>query len=143
VGLALPPDGHIVCCDVNAEWTAIGRRFWGRAGVAHKIDLRLAPALETLAALVAAGEAGTYDFAFIDADKGNYLGYFERCLQLVRTGGLIAVDNTLWSGRVVDPDDQSEATRCVRELNSRLHRDERVAIAMVPLGDGLTLAPKR
>jgi caffeoyl-CoA O-methyltransferase len=143
VAVALPEKGRLVCCDVSSEWTAIAWRFWERAGVAHKIDLRLAPALETLDSLIAAGEAGTYDFAFIDADKENYLNYYERCLQLLRTGGLIAADNTLWSGRVADPSDQSESTRCLRDFNARLHRDERVGIAMLPMGDGLTLALKR
>jgi caffeoyl-CoA O-methyltransferase len=142
VALALPEDGRLVCCDVSAEWTAIARQFWERAGVAHKIELRLAPALETLDALIAAGEAGTYDFAFIDADKENYLNYYERCLQLLRAGGLIAADNTLGFGRVADPDDRSERTRCLREFNAWLQHDERVAVALVPIGDGLTLALK-
>jgi len=143
VATVLPEDGRLVCCDVSAEWTAIARRFWERAGVAHKIDLRLAPALETLDALIAAGEQGSYDFAFIDADKENYLPYYERCLQLLRPGGLIAADNTLWSGRVADPEDQSEGTRALREFNARLHRDDRVMIALLPMDDGLTLALKR
>jgi len=143
VAAALPGEGRLLCCDVSEEWTAIARRFWERAGVSHKIDLRLAPALETLDALIAAGEAGSYDFAFIDADKQNYLRYYERCLELLRPGGLIAADNTLWSGRVADPDDQSENTRALREFNARLQGDERVAIAPLPMGDGLTLALKR
>jgi predicted O-methyltransferase YrrM len=143
VATALPERGRLVCCDVSAEWTTIARRFWQRAGVAHKIDLRLAPALETLDALIAQGDAGTYDFAFIDANKENYLDYYERCLQLLRPGGLAAADNTLWSGRVADPGDQSESTRCLREFNARLHGDERVAIALLPMGDGLSLALKR
>ncbi len=143
VATALPGNGRLVCCDVSAEWTAIALRFWERAGVAHKIDLHLAPALETLDALIAAGEAGSYDFAFIDADKENYLHYYERCLQLLRPGGLIAADNTLWSGRVADPEDQSEGTRALREFNARLHRDDRVTIALLPIDDGLTLALKR
>jgi predicted O-methyltransferase YrrM len=143
VALALPHDGRMVCCDVSAEWTAIARQFWKRAGVAHKIDLRLAPALETLDVPIAAGEAGTYDFAFIDADKENYLNYYERCLRLLRAGGLIAVDNTLWSGRVADAGDQSERTGYLREFNAKLKHDERVTISMVPMGDGLTLALKR
>jgi predicted O-methyltransferase YrrM len=142
IATALQEKGRLVCCDVSAEWTAIARRFWNRAGVAHKIDLRLAPALETLDALIASGEAGTYDFAFIDANKENYLEYYERCLQLLRPGGLVAADNTLWSGRVADPGDQSDSTRCLREFNARLHRDERVAIALLPMGDGLSLALK-
>ena len=142
IAMALPEKGRLVCCDVSAEWTAIARRFWERAGVGHKIDLRLAPALETLDALIASGEAGTYDFAFIDANKENYLEYYERCLQLLRPGGLAAADNTLWSGRVADPSDQSGSTRCLREFNAYLHRDERVGVALLPMGDGLTLALK-
>ncbi|HET7766242.1 MAG TPA: class I SAM-dependent methyltransferase [Burkholderiales bacterium] len=142
IATALPEKGRLICCDVSAEWTAIARRFWQRAGVGDKIDLRLAPALETLDALIASGEAGTYDFAFIDANKENYLEYYERCLQLLRPGGLAAADNTLWSGRVADPGDQSVSSRCLREFNARLLRDELVAIALLPLGDGLSLALK-
>jgi predicted O-methyltransferase YrrM len=140
VATAIPDDGRIVCCDVSEEWTGIARRFWQRAGVEHKIDLRLAPALETLDALIAAGESASYDFAFIDADKENYLGYYERCLRLVRPGGLVAADNTLWSGRVADAADQSESTRCLREFNARVRADDRVAVALLPMADGLTLA---
>jgi caffeoyl-CoA O-methyltransferase len=143
VALALPPDGRIVCCDVSEAWTAIGRRFWNKAGVAHKIRLRLAPALETLDALIAQGEAGRFDFAFIDADKTNYANYYERCLKLVRRGGLVAVDNTLWGGSVVDARKQSADTRAIRAFNRRLRRDRRVELALVPIGDGLTLALKR
>ena len=143
VALALPPAGKLVCCDVSEEWTSIGRRFWERAGVAHKIDLRLAPALGTLDRLLAGGEAGTFDFAFIDADKTNYDGYYERCLRLVRAGGVIAIDNVLWGGAVADPEDMSADTKALRALNAKLHRDERIALAMLPVGDGLTLALKR
>lgn len=143
VALALPAEGRIVACDVSEEWTAVARRYWQRAGVAAKIDLRLAPALATLDALLAAGEEGAFDFAFIDADKANYRGYYERCLRLVRRGGLVALDNTLWSGRVADPADATEDTRALRELNDALHRDERVDLSLLPLGDGLTLALKR
>lgn len=142
VALALPEDGRIVCCDISEEWTAVARRYWQRAGVAHKIDLRLAPALETLDQLLAAGEAGGYDFAFIDADKENYGNYYERCLKLLRRGGLIAVDNTLWSGAVADPGDQEPSTRALRAFNDTVHHDERVAISLVPIADGLTLALK-
>lgn len=142
VALALPEDGRIVCCDTSEEWTAVARRYWRRAGVAHKIDLHLGPALETLDRLLAAGEAGGYDFAFIDADKENYGNYYERCLKLLRCGGLIAVDNTLWSGAVADPADQEPSTRALRAFNDALHRDERVAISLVPIADGLTLALK-
>jgi caffeoyl-CoA O-methyltransferase len=143
VALALPDDGRIVACDVNEEWTAIARRFWQKAGVARKIDLRLAPAAVTLDGLLADEGEGRYDFAFIDADKGGYLGYFERCLRLVRPNGLIAIDNTLWSGDVADPANTKPDTVALRALNDALHHDERVDIALLPLGDGVTLARKR
>jgi predicted O-methyltransferase YrrM len=143
VALALPDDGRIVACDVSEEWTAVARRHWEAAGVAAKIDLRLAPASQTLGALLSQGAAASFDFAFIDADKSGYLGYYERCLQLVRPGGLIAVDNTLWSGRVADDADASTDTAAIREFNARLHRDERVDLALLPVGDGLTLARRR
>jgi caffeoyl-CoA O-methyltransferase len=143
VALALPPDGRLVCCDVSAEWIAIGREFWARAGVAPKIDLRIAPALGTLDGLLAAGGAGTYDFAFIDADKTGYDAYYERCLQLLRRGGMIAIDNVLWGGSVADPKKRSADTRALRALNGKIHRDERVAMSMLPVGDGVTLALKR
>jgi predicted O-methyltransferase YrrM len=140
--LALPEDGLIVACDVNEEYTNIGRRHWARAGVAHKIDLRLAPAMQTLDALIEGGHSGSFDFAFIDADKTSYDAYYERCLALLRTGGLIAIDNVLWDGEVAlassDPD-----TVALQQLNLKLHRDERVDLSMLPLGDGLTLARKR
>ena len=143
VALALPPDGRIVACDVSEEWTAIARRYWEKAGVAGKIELRLAPALGTLDALLTAGEAGRFDFAFIDADKGGYSGYYERCLQLLRPGGLIAVDNTLWSGDVANPENQKPDTLALRAFNDALHRDERVDLALLAVGDGVTLARKR
>jgi len=143
IALALPKSGRIVCCDVSEAWTAIARRFWMKAGVARKIDLRLAPALQTLDALLARGGAGKYDFAFIDADKSNYAKYYERCLKLVRRGGLIAVDNTLWYGRVADPRDREPDTPFVRAFNRKLLRDRRVDMALVPIGDGLSLARKR
>jgi O-methyltransferase len=138
VALALPPGGRIVCCDVSEEWTAIARKYWAMASVAGKIQLKLAPALETLKKL-----KGPFDFAFIDADKANYQNYFERCLKLVRRGGLIAIDNTLWHARVLDRRDQSADTRAIRAFNRMLRRDRRVDIALVPIGDGLTLALKR
>ena len=141
--LALPDDGRIVACDISEEWTAIARRHWQQAGVAHRIDLRLAPASETLDALLAAGDAGSYDFAFIDADKGGYLGYYERALRLLRPGGLLLVDNTLWSGRVADPAATDADTVALRQFNEVLHRDERIDLSLVPIGDGLTLARKR
>ena len=141
--LALPDDGRLVACDVSEEWTAIARRYWREAGVEHKIELRLAPATETLDALVAAGEAGRFDMAFIDADKTSYLAYYERALLLLRPGGLIVVDNTLWSGRVADPESADADTVALRHFNEALHRDERVELSLVPVGDGLTLARKR
>ena len=142
VALALPADGRILACDISEEYTRIGRPYWERAGVAHKIDLRLAPALETLDAELAAGAAGRYDFAFIDADKTGYAAYYERCLQLLRQGGLIAIDNVLWSGAVARPA-RDEDTRALQALNERLHGDERIDLSMLPVGDGLTLARKR
>ncbi len=143
VALALPPNGKIVACDVSEEYTAIARRYWEAAGVADKIDLRLAPALETLDELLAAGQAETFDFAFIDADKGNYERYYERSLQLIRPGGLIAIDNVLWSGRVADSQVQDKNTAVIRAFNNKLHQDERVTLSLVPIADGLTLALKR
>ena len=143
VALALPPDGKIVACDVNEDWTAIARKHWKMAGVESRIDLRLAPATETLDKLLAAGGAGRYDFAFIDADKPNYLAYYERCLKLLRAGGLIAIDNTLWSGDVVKPDKTDENTLAIRAVNEALHDDERIDVALLAIGDGLTLARKR
>lgn len=141
--LALPPDGRLVCCDVSTEWTAVGRPYWEEAGVAAKIDLRIAPATETLDSLIAGGWAGTVDFVFIDADKSNYDAYYERALVLARTGGLIAVDNVLWDGAVVDDADTSADTRAIRALNAKIRADERVSMALLPIGDGLTLARKR
>ena len=142
VALALPADGKIIACDVNDEWTNIARRYWQEAGVAQKIELRLAPALKTLDELLAENRAGTFDFAFIDADKENYLAYYERCLKLLRRGGLIAVDNTLWSGRVAEPENHEADTVALREFNSKLHHDQRVALSLLPIADGLTLALK-
>ncbi len=143
VALALPADGRLVACDVNEEWTAMARKYWAKANVAERIDLHLAPALQTLDELIAAGEAGRYDFAFIDADKPNYPGYYERCLLLLRAGGLIAVDNTLWSGAVADPANNDRDTVAIRAFNDALHRDARVEISLLPIGDGLTLALKK
>jgi predicted O-methyltransferase YrrM len=137
VALALPGDGRIVCCDISEEWTAIARRFWKKAGVEHKIDLRLAPALQTLATL-----QGPFDFVFIDADKENYANYYERSLALVRRGGIIAIDNTLWSGAVADAKVRDATTVSLRAFNDKLHADERVALSLLPVGDGLTLALK-
>lgn len=142
VALALPDDGRLLACDISDEYTSVGRPYWKRAGVAHKIDLRLAPALQTLDAELAAGAAGHYDFAFIDADKTGYAAYYERCLQLLRPGGLIAIDNVLWSGAVAQPA-QDDDTRALQALNQRLHGDQRIDLSMLPVGDGLTLARKR
>ena len=140
VALALPDDGRVLACDISEEYTAIARRHWQLAGVTHKVELVLAPALGTLDARLAAGEADSYDFAFIDADKGGYLAYYERLLRLIRPGGLIAVDNTLWSGAVADPCDREADTLALREFNDHLLADQRIDLSLVPIGDGLTLA---
>jgi predicted O-methyltransferase YrrM len=142
VALALPDDGTVLACDVSTAYTRIGRPYWEQAGVAHKIDLQLAPALQTLDARLAAGEAGRYDFAFIDADKPNTDAYYERCLQLVRAGGIIAIDNTLWSGAVAHPAQDAD-TRALQMLNDKLHADTRIDLSLLPISDGLTLARKR
>jgi caffeoyl-CoA O-methyltransferase len=141
VGLALPPHGKMVCCDVSEEWTDIARRYWAEAGLTDRIELRLAPAAETLDALVA--EGATFDFAFIDADKSGYDTYYESCLRLVRSGGLITIDNVLWSGRVADASVQDEDTAAIRTLNEKIAADERVDAVILPIGDGLTLARVR
>jgi predicted O-methyltransferase YrrM len=143
VALALPDDGRIVACDVSEEYTSMARRYWREAGVEHKIGLRLAPAVETLDGLLAEGKSGAFDFAFIDADKENYDRYYERALKLLRPGGLIAVDNVLWHGKVLDQSVQDADTRAIRALNEKLHHDERVMVSLLPIGDGLTLACKR
>ena len=142
VALALPPGGSVVACDVSEKWTAIGRRYWEEAGVSDRIDLQLAPALETLDHLLAADQDGSFDFAFIDADKENYLNYYERTLQLLRPGGLMVIDNTLWSGDVADVTRQDPETCAIRALNQHLHTDSRVQISLLPVADGLTLARK-
>ncbi|MEY2936530.1 MAG: hypothetical protein RL033_7279 [Pseudomonadota bacterium] len=143
VAQALPPDGELVACDVSEEYTAIARRYWLRAGLAQRIRLELGPALATLDRRIAAGESGSFDFAFIDADKENYQGYYERCLQLLRQGGLIAIDNVLWGGSVADPENQKSSTLAIRALNALLADDPRVSVSLVPIGDGLFLARKR
>lgn len=143
VALALPADGRILACDVSEEFTSVARRYWKEAGVAGKIELKLAPALQTLDERLAAGEAGSYDLAFIDADKANYADYYERVLKLLRPGGLVLVDNVLWSGRVLDAADRSEDTMAIRAFNELLHQDERIDLSLLPVGDGLTLARKR
>ena len=142
VALALPADGRIIACDVSEEYTARAKRTWSEAGVQYKIDLRLRPALETLDALLAGGQAGAFDFAFIDADKSNYWNYYERALQLVRTGGLIVVDNVLWHGDIIDPMDHTVDTEAIRDFNRRIHADGRVALSLATIGDGLMLACK-
>ena len=142
VALALPADGSLIACDVSEEWTAMGKRYWKEAGVAGKIDLRIAPAIETLDSLLADGQAGTFDFIFIDADKTNYDSYYERALKLLRPNGLIAIDNTLWSGQVADEAVQDESTVALRALNAKLRDDNRVTLSVLPVGDGLTLALK-
>jgi len=141
--LALPPQGRIIACDINEEWTSIARRYWQEAGVVEKVDLRLAPAIETLEALLEAGEHGSFDFVFIDADKENYDAYYERSLELLRPGGLIAVDNVLWSGRVADPQVRDDATLAIRAFNLKLRDDDRIKLSLVPIADGLTLALKQ
>lgn len=143
VASALPEDGRLVCCDINVEWTAIARRYWAEAGLAARIDLRLAPALETLRELLAHGGRDQYDFAFIDADKSGYDAYYEACLPLLRGGGLIALDNMLWSGRVADPDRHDTDTDAIRALNAKIHADARVDAALLTLGDGVMLVRKR
>lgn len=140
---ALPADGKLVACDVSEEYTSVGRPHWNKAGLALKIDLRLGPAVETLDAMIAAGESGQYDMAFIDADKENYGLYYESCLALLRPGGLILVDNVLWGGRVADPAEQDESTQAIRALTKKMHADERIDFSMLPVGDGLSLAVKR
>ena len=142
VAKAMGPLGRVVALDISEEFTAVARRHWERAAVADRIDLRLRPAAQSLAELAAAGESGTFDFAFIDADKGGYDTYYEYALQLVRRGGLIAIDNVLWSGKVADPADQTPDTLAIRALNEKVHADARVDATLLPVGDGLTLALK-
>ena len=143
VAMALPDDGKLIACDLNEEWTSVAKRYWAEAGVAHKVDLRLAPAIETLDSLLAEGLAGSFDFIFIDADKENYDGYYERSLELLRPGGLIAVDNVLWSGRVLESSGYDPDTSAIKAFNTKLLTDNRIFLSMVPIADGLTLAFKR
>ncbi len=138
--LAMPEDARLLALDVSEEYTSVARRHWRAAGVAERIELVIAPARDTLDARIRAGEAGIYDFAFIDADKTGYLGYYERLLKLLRPGGLIVVDNTLWSGEVANPANREADTEALREFNDALHRDPRIDLSLLPLGDGLTLA---
>ena len=143
VALALPTDGRIITCDVDEEMTAIARRYWAEGGVADKIDLRLGPAVDTLDALLSDGGADTFDFAFVDADKENYDAYYERALALLRQGGLMVIDNVLWSGAVADPNQKDADTNAIRALNAKLHGDQRVSLSLLPVSDGITLARKR
>ena len=143
VALALPVDGRIVACDVNEEYTAIASRYWEKAGVADKIDLHLVPAIITLETLIAKGETETFDFAFIDADKSNYDNYYELCLQLIRPGGLIAIDNVLWGGKVAEEQVEDNRTQTMRNLNKKIYRDDRVDVSLIAIADGLTLAMKK
>ena len=143
VALALPPEGKLIACDRSEEWTSIARKYWTEAGVAHKIDLRLGPALQTLDALLSDGEAGSFDFAFVDADKKNLPLYYERILELLRPGGLIGIDNVLWSGRVTDSRVKDRDTVTIRRLNKQVHEDARIWLSMLPIGDGFTLALKK
>lgn len=142
MALALPDDGHVTCCDQSFDWTRMAVKYWKLMQLENKITLHLAPAMKTLQSLVDNNLQNTYDFAFIDADKPNYSNYYEYCLQLIRRGGVIAIDNVLWSGEVINPDNQNENTRIIRELNTKIAHDERVTICMLPIGDGLTLARK-
>ncbi len=142
VAESLPPDGRLICCDVNREWTALAERYWAEAGVSDRIDLRLAPALQTLDDLLATGQAESFDFAFVDADKGNYDAYYERLLRLLRRGGVIAVDNALWHGQVADAEARDADTISIRNLNRKVRDDPRVFPSLVPIGDGLLLARK-
>ena len=140
IALELPEDGRIVACDVNSQYTSVAEKYWVSAGVRKKIDLRIGPAKDTLLELINDGLTGTFDFAFIDADKVNYPAYYEKCLQLLRKGGVIAIDNVLWGGSVIDSKRNDEDTKAIRELNDFIRNDRRVSISMVPIGDGLTLA---
>lgn len=142
VAMGLPDDGRLIACDIDEEWPSFGRRYWSEAGVAHKIEFRPGPASETLTALIDEGAEGAFDFVFIDADKKGLDDYYEKSLRLVRRGGLIAVDNTLWHGKVVDPDVLDDATQAIRGFNAKVVDDTRVALSLVPIGDGLTLLRK-
>lgn len=142
MALALPNDGHVTCCDSSTDWTRLAREYWEKMGLSNKITLHIAPALKTLQKLIDNNQAGTFDFAFIDADKINYLRYYEYCLDLVQTNGVIAIDNVLWDGEVVNPDNLNDNTETIRMLNDIVRHDDRVSICMLPIGDGLTLARK-
>ncbi len=143
IALALPADGVLVACDISEEYTAIAKRYWRQAGVQSKIDLRIAPALETLDSLLESGQAETFDFAFVDADKANYANYYDRALKLLRPGGLMAIDNVLWSGRIADPQSTDKIVQTMRIFNEKVAQDDRVQVSLLPLGDGITLALKK
>lgn len=143
MALALPPDGHVTCCDLSFDWTRMAVKYWDKMQLNDKITLHLAPAVDTLQKLINNNQQNTYDFAFIDADKPNYPRYYEYCLQLVRPGGVIAIDNVLWNGEVINSENQNENTRVIRELNTKIAQDDRVTICMLPMSDGLTLARKK
>ncbi len=143
MALALPDSGKLIACDISEDYTNTARHYWQKAGVGDRIELKLAPALETLDALLASGQTGTFDMAFIDADKTEYIGYYERCLQLLKSGGLILVDNVLWGGRVARSEVEDSDTNTLRQFNDLLHQDERIGLSMLPVGDGLTIARKR
>jgi len=143
IARALPDDGRLIACDVNTEWTSVARRYWKQAGVEEKIDLKIAPAIDTLDSMIANGFSGTFGFAFIDADKSNYVNYYERCLQLLYPGGVVCVDNTLWGGKVADSDAQDEDTIGIRAVNRLMFEDNRVNSSLIPIGDGLHLAHKK
>lgn len=143
VAAALPADGRLIACDVSEEWTAIGRRYWQEAGLAGRIDLRIGPAAATLQGLIAEGRSGQFDFAFIDADKSGYDGYYESCLALLRPGGVIALDNMLWGGAVADPSINDADTAALRALNAKIHGDARVDMCLLPIGDGVNIVRKR
>jgi predicted O-methyltransferase YrrM len=143
VALALPKDGKLIACDVSDDYTSMARRYWEKAGVAEKIDLRIAPALDTLDKLIAMGESNSFDFAFIDADKSNYPHYYDRILQLLRPQGLILVDNVLWSGKVADTEVKDNRTQQIRNFNEKLYRDDRIDLSLLPIADGLTIAMKK
>ena len=142
IAMVLPDDGCVTACDINTEWTEIAIKYWKLAGIENKIDLKIAPATETLDKLISEGLEGTYDFSFIDADKANYQHYYEKSLVLVRSGGLIAIDNVLWDGKILDNKNNDQDTKSIRNFNNNLYQDKRVSITMIPIGDGLTLAQK-
>ena len=143
MALALPDDGHLTCCDLSNDWTEVARKYWHEMGLADKISLHLQPAVQTLNELLDEGHQDSYDFAFIDADKPNYVNYYELCFNLVRPGGVIAIDNVLWGGAVIDPDNEDGDTQAIKKLNEHIHQDTRVSSCMVPIGDGVTLATKK